>query len=224
MEQRHAEALRLAGSYSSGLGGIVRISAPTGTVVSILAQVLSSIPDIVPETSLIFQTEDNLADVSGRKADIAIRFTDEPDPELIGKQVGFNRWGYFCGMQMHQDVEARIANGVEPRCPLLATDPNGAFPDWAVGKFHPQSVSHYVYGFVEKAALAEVGLGVAMLPRIIGDASDKLRLIENLPCNLRTPLWVLANTDTRHSKRISLVKGVLTVGLQTISARLDPPD
>ena len=224
MEKQHSEALRLADAYSSGLSGTVRISAPTGTVVSILAQVLSDIPTITPETSLLFQTEDNLTDVSGRKADIAIRFTKSPDPELIGKQVGFNRWGYYCSKTLLKDLEADIAAGSKPRIPLMTTDPAGAFPNWAEGKFDRQSVCHYVYGFAEKAALVENGLGVTMIPRIIGDASDKLALINGLPCSFRTPLWVLANTDTRHSKRISMVKSVLIEGLQAIKTQLDPPD
>ncbi|WP_299731104.1 LysR family transcriptional regulator [uncultured Tateyamaria sp.] len=224
MELKHAEALRLADAYSSGLGGSVRISAPTGTVVSILAQTLTSISEIVPETSLIFQTEDSLTDVSARKADIAIRFTQAPDQDLIGKQVGFNRWGFYCGKQFHPTIETELASKTQPRVPLLTSDPSGGYPDWAVGVFHSKSTCHYVYGFAEKAALSENGLGVAMIPRIIGDMSNQLRLIGGLPCTLRTPLWVLANTDTRHSKRIALVKRVLIDGLQQISDRLDPPD
>jgi DNA-binding transcriptional LysR family regulator len=224
MERQHSEALRLAEGYTSGLGGAVRVSAPTGTVVAFLAGVLSEMPKIAPETSLLFQTQDDLTDISGRKADIAIRFTKSPDPELIGKQVGFNRWGYYCGEHLHARIETGLAKGLKPNVPILTTNSSGEFPDWADGKFDPQSICHYVYGFAEKAAFAENELGVTMIPRVIGDASDKLRLIRGLPCEFRTPLWVLANTDTRHSQRISLVKRVLIDGLQAIRSKLDPPD
>lgn len=222
MERNHEEALRVASAFSTELRGTVRISAPTGSVVSLLAEALSSLTISTPEISIIIQTEDDFSDISGRKADLAVRFTETPGGDLIGEHVGMNQFGYFANEGVRQIILQSILEGKLPNVPLLTNDEHGGFPNWAKGCFSPSSTRHYVYGFQEKAALASAGFGVALLPRIVGDRETDLSLIDSMSCSLKVPLWVFANSDTRSSHRISTVKRVLIHGLQMMSDRLNP--
>lgn len=223
MEHDHEEALRLANAFSSELTGPVYISAPTGVVQSFLAEALAPLATSAPQISLIILTEDELSDISGRKADLAVRFTRTPDPDLIGEQVALNQFGFYAAASVCEAVKAQIRCETLPNVPLLTSDRRGGFPDWATGKFCPKSSKHYVYGFEEKAVMAEYGFGLTMLPRFVGDRKSGLRLLSEIPCDLTVPLWVLANSDTRASLRIATVKRALIGGLKGMSHRFTPP-
>ncbi len=216
MERHHAEALRLANAFSSDLNGQVKISVPTGAVASFCGKALKDLPDAAPEISVVFITEDRLADLPGRRADIAVRFTDAPEPDLIGECVAISHWGLFANAKIADQIKMAHAQGELPKVPLLSTSPDASLPDWAHGYFHPDSTCHYVYGFTDKAELAENGFGVALMPIVVGSRIDALLHITECPISMKNELWVLANSDTRSSRRISLVKKHMVNGLKAM--------
>ena len=218
METCHAEATRIATAFSTDMAGQVRISVPTGAVQGFCARALGTFVRENAATSILFQIDDTFADLSGRRADLAVRFTHEPDPDLIGECVVKSQWAFFASPEIAETVERSMADGVLPQVPLLTPSAEGAYPAWAKGIFHPDCACHYVYGFIEKAALAENGFGVALLPTVMGRQSKGLRIIRSLKSPRQNELWILANTDTRSSKRISAVKHHLTRGIKKIAA------
>ncbi|WP_298259843.1 LysR family transcriptional regulator [uncultured Litoreibacter sp.] len=224
MEVLHDEALRVATAHSSDLSGPVHISVPTGTIEGFVAEALQKLPRLAPDIRLIFITEDQLSDLPGRKADIAVRFTSSPDPDLIGQKVTLSAWGFYSCTDLAEVINAQMDAKTAVLAPILTTERNGAFPQWASGHFDPASPCHFVYGFPSKAAMAAQGFGVALLPRVIGDGTPGLTLLDRLNSPLKTELWVLANSDTRSSKRISQVKRVLIDGLTTMQPRFFPAD
>jgi DNA-binding transcriptional LysR family regulator len=222
MEAHHAEALRLAHAFSSELRGQVKISVPTGAVASFCGRALRRLPQDAPEIGVCFITEDKLADLPGRSADLAVRFTDAPEPDLIGECVAISQWGLFASIDIAAQVNTARSNGTLPHVPLLSSSPDGSFPDWATGLFHPDSTCHYVFGFMEKAELAENGFGVALLPMVVGKRNPALTHLSGIKIPQANELWVLANTDTRSSQRISLVKKHLIEGLKDMVDHFSP--
>jgi DNA-binding transcriptional LysR family regulator len=217
MEAHHAEALRLANAFSSNLSGQVKISVPTGSVASFCGEALKSLPKEAPEIGIVFLTEDKLADLPGRRADLAVRFTDTPQEDLIGVRVAISHWGLFARADIAARIKGERIKGELPRVPLITTSEDRKFPTWGHGVFDPESTCHYVFGFVDKAELAMQGFGVVMLPTVVGRKNASLVHLEELPSDLTNDLWVLANTDTRASKRISLVKKHLIRGFENMS-------
>ncbi|WP_299194306.1 LysR family transcriptional regulator [uncultured Litoreibacter sp.] len=224
MEGLHDEALRVATAHSSDLSGPVYISVPTGTIEGFVAEALKELPRLAPDIRLIFKTEDQLSDLPGRKADIAVRFTGSPDPDLIGQKVTQSAWGFYSCAELAGVINAHLDAETAVLAPILTTEHDGAFPKWASGHFDPASPCHFVYGYPSKAAMAAQGFGVALLPRVIGDGTPRLTLLSRLHCPLKTELWVLANSDTRSSKRISQVKRVLIDGLTAMQPQFFPAD
>ncbi|WP_368186852.1 LysR family transcriptional regulator [Aestuariibius sp. HNIBRBA575] len=222
MEVLHDEALRVATAHSSDLSGPVHISVPTGTVEGFVAEALKDLPRLAPDIRLIFLIEDQFSDLPGRKADIAVRFTSSPDPDLIGQKVTQSAWGFYSSADLARVINAQVDEETTVMAPILTTERDGAFPDWARRYFDPASPCHFVYGFPSKAAMAAQGFGVAHLPRVIGDGTPRLTLLSKLASPLETELWVLANSDTRSSKRISQVKRVLIDGLTAMRPRFFP--
>lgn len=222
MEFQTQEARRVANAFSTDLNGVVRVSVPTSVLSAFVAPAVRDLRREYPQIRLIFQNEDHLIDLNARKADIAIRFTSSPDPDLIGSNVATNAWGYYANPECLAEITRQVAPNIRPRVPLLTTNADNAFPSWAKGIFDADSPCDYVYGFREKAELAANGFGVTMLPRIIGDAQTGLVFLNQFPCEVTTQLWVLANSDTRHSKRISIVRTMLSKGLKELGGLLNP--
>lgn len=217
MEQHHGEAMRLARAFSQETSGHVRISVPTGAVASFCGRALKKLRSEAPEIGIIFITEDNLADVAGRKADLAVRFTNSPDLDLIGEKAVSSEWGFFCNAIIEREIGLAQEAGILPLVPLLTSSTDGAFPDWANGVFDPRSTCHFAYGFMDKASLATAGFGVAHIPLIVAAVSPSLVQLASPKSSIKNELWVLANADTRSSKRISIVKKLLIEGLKSLS-------
>lgn len=219
MEMHHHEVMRLVNAFSSETSGQVKISVPTGTIASFCAEALSSLPIQEPEISIVFVTEDKLADLPGRTADLAVRFTPSPDQNLVGESVAESHWGLYCNGTVATEIRSARGKGRLPRVPILTSDPNGGIPDWAEDRFDWTCVCHYAYGFAEKAALAEQGFGVTFIPKVVASDWSGLLQLEGVVPEFKNDLWVLANNDTRSSRRISIVRRHLIKGLRNLSER-----
>jgi len=103
-----------------------------------------------------------------------------------------------------------------PRVPLLTSDPQDGFPKWAEGVFHSDCSFNHVYGYREKASLAARGLGVALLPDLIGCSEAGLVKIHEIQCTLTTQLWILTNADVKNSPRINTVKRFILKNMKKI--------
>lgn len=222
MERQTIEAARIANAFSTELDGVVRVSVPTGVVTMFLATALREFRALYPQIRLIVQNEDQIIDLHSRRADLAVRFTSSPDPNLIGEQVATSAWAFYADQPWSESINEQLSEGTLPLAPLLTTNADNSIPDWAHKLFDPTCPCDFVYGFREKAELAANGFGVAMLPRIIGDQHADLIRLDRLKCTQNNQLWVLANADTRASKRIAILRKMLGDGIRALQPLLDP--
>lgn len=216
MEAGALEAQRLVEAHSNTLEGVVRISVPRAAFALVVAPALAELSHRYPNIQLAISLDDELVSLPERKADIAVRFTFEPDPALIGEKVREVQWGLFANPKLADDLYRQKKNSTSllPKANLILSALSDDVPLWALRNFEPTKVTHYVYGFAEKAALAAAGFGVVAMPVIVGEAQFGLQQLKWADYQYSTHLWVLANTDTRTSKRIGLVKRELVRGLR----------
>jgi DNA-binding transcriptional LysR family regulator len=221
METQAFEFDRLSRAHSEDMAGLIRLSLPPALLAPLLAPALTGFEAEFPDISLSFSVESNWADLPARKADIAIRFGEAPQGDLIGDEIGPVSWGLFAGTDLFQRL-SDAPRDARSNVPLIETEPSQEPAQWAKKYFHPDCKRHFVYGFEEKAALARAGFGVTMLPRIIGDPDTELRHLSWLPITFQTRLWVLANKDTRTSKRIGKVRQAIGKRLKAQRTSLCP--
>lgn len=226
MSQAIDEVRRIAHGHSQDMAGTVRISAPAVTIAPLLVPALQEFRANNPEIRLVFLAEDHLADLPGRKADIALRFTEKPDENLIGEVISDTRWGVYAAPEIaaEYDRQRKEAVGGLPIVPVIANDSEQGLPDWAAGRLHADCPCDYAFGFLEKLEMAARGFGLALTPRFLGDRRGGLVLLRDLPWKTPTKLWVLANADTQTSVRIRLVKSTLIRELGKVAGQINPAD
>lgn len=223
MEQPANEAVRIAHAHSQELAGTVRISAPAITIPTLIAPALEAFRAEYPAIRLVFAAEDDIIDLPRRKADIVLRFTAQPDENLIGEMICNTGWAVYAAPKIAAVLRQQLNDNPEqlPRIPLIGTKPEDEFPPWAQGRIDENSPIDYVYGFGEKLQLAACGFGLTCTPCFLGDAQQGLEIVTELPWKTPAKLWVLANSDTQTSARIRLVKKSLIKGLKKVAYKIE---
>lgn len=199
--------LRVAGSDLRP-SGLVRISTTDSVALTLLPPILALCRRQYPQIRLTLEVNNQTANLSRRDADIAVRPTLTPPDHLIGKQIGtlqFCVYGAAQYLRQHPSVPFE-----EHAWIALDESFSGHRSVRWLEAFKPLDEVGYrtgSFGLVHQACLH--GLGLALLPCILGDASGGLQRVGEpiVPC--ATPLWLLIHPDLRETTRIKAVYQLL---------------
>jgi DNA-binding transcriptional LysR family regulator len=192
------------------VSGTVRITTTDTVLHGLVAPALKGLQASHPLLAYELHTGNELASLTRRDADIAVRATKRPPQHLVGKQVGPIRVAMFASkkgaIKRYEDVEAGKA-------PWIA--PDDALPEhpsvvWR-RKYFPKVVPRYrVNSILTVMDLVAQGLGVGLLPMFVArDRADLLQLTEVID-ECQTELWLLTHPESRHLRRVSAVYGHLS--------------
>jgi DNA-binding transcriptional LysR family regulator len=199
-----AEAMKrvLAGGDQSPQG-TVRITLPPAVLTYCLMPALPKFRVDFPAINLDFDTQYSYSNLDRQEADIAIRYQNAPQDHLVGTCVGTT---HECAYAT-PEVITRLATG---DAKLVA---------WSRAEVFKRRAARFGLGHLEVAficvdvhgqvGMAEAGLGIAILPTIVGDKSQKLqRVVQGQTLAVR-PVWVLTHPDLRKSLRVRTVSAFL---------------
>jgi len=195
------------------VSGTVRITTTDTVLHGLVAPALKGLQASHPLLAYELHTGNELASLTRRDADIAVRATKRPPQHLVGKQVGPIRVAMFASkkgpIKRYEDVEAGKA-------PWIA--PDDALPEhpsvvWR-RKYFPKVVPSYrVNSILTVMDLVAQGLGVGLLPMFVAQGrADLLQLTEVID-ECQTELWLLTHPESRHLRRVSTVYGHLSRAL-----------
>jgi len=187
--------------------GDVRLSVNSTLVRYLLVDKLEAFGRAHPDIRVHLDLTDRLVNIREREADLVIRGSNDPDPDLYGRKLmRLHMAVYASSKGSHADMQTR-AFAADPTTldwilwegDLLKTSP-GMWMKTVLGDVKPR----FTTTDVETGAyLAEAGLGCAVLPRFHGDRHAGLtRISENIP-GVYTELWVLTHEDLRKTARVS---------------------
>lgn len=153
-----------------------------------------------PALSFDLISGDDPVDIQSGKADIALRFTDAPPEDLLGRPVGTLSMGVFG----HADHIAALERGAYDTLCLIRMKAERHARIWPVDPDRFQSVV-VVDDFSTLASAVEHGLGVAALPRAVGSRLPGAVQSQMTPLRAARSVWILRNQDSRGSKVIAAV-------------------
>jgi DNA-binding transcriptional LysR family regulator len=142
-----------------------------------------------------------LASLTKRDADIALRATSRPPDHVIGKHLGTIRVAVFGPRARGKKPD--IANA-----PWIA--PDEALPQhqgvlWRK-RHHPTIVPRYQVGSIMSVAEGiAAGLGVGVLPLFLAKGRDDVVQLTQPLADAETQLWLLTHPESRHLRRIATV-------------------
>jgi DNA-binding transcriptional LysR family regulator len=195
------------------VSGTVRITTTDTVLHGLVAPALKGLQASHPLLAYELHTGNELASLTRRDADIAVRATKRPPQHLVGKQVGPIRVAMFASkkgpIKRYEDVEAGKAAWIAPDDAL----PEHPSVVWR-RKYFPKVVPRYrVNSILTVMDLVAQGLGVGLLPMFVARGrADLLQLTEVID-ECQTELWLLTHPESRHLRRVSTVYGHLSRAL-----------
>ena len=193
---------RLAGNHDR-LEGILRISSAEWFANYVLAPVLSELtrrhPAIVPELIASYR----LLNLSRRDADIAFRIVPFTEPDIVQRRLMRIHYALY-GTPEIADIAQRDPAAVGL---ILMNTAQSHFSDvaWMLDRF-PQS--RRVFTSTSRAVQAQMcqrGMGIAVLPRPLGDAITGLQSISMPEPPPSKDIWVGYHSDLRHMDRLRVM-------------------
>jgi DNA-binding transcriptional LysR family regulator len=192
------------------VAGSVRITTTDTVLHGLVAPALKQLQAIHPLLGFDLHVGNELASLTRRDADIAVRATKRPPLHLVGKHLGPIRVALFSakkgGIKTFDATVAAQTGWIAPDDAL----PEHPSVVWRKKHFPKISPHYRVNSILTVAELVAQGLGIGVLPVFLARGrSDLLQLTEVLD-ECQTELWLLTHTESRHLRRVSAVYGYLS--------------
>ncbi|MBB1520694.1 LysR family transcriptional regulator [Aquipseudomonas guryensis] len=208
------EAARSAAQLrAEEVSGTVRITTTDTILHGLVAPALNELRTRHPLLGFELHTGNELASLTRRDADIAVRATKRPPQHLVGKHLGPIRVALFAAKQGdltgYTDVEAG-------QVPWVA--PDDALPEhpsvlWRKKHFPKVAPTYRVNSILTVMELIGLGLGVGIVPLFLAKSQPNLVQLTEVLDECQTELWLLTHPESRHLRRVSTVYGHLSQAL-----------
>lgn len=187
------------------VSGSVRITTTDTVLHGLVAPALRGLARAHPLLSYELHAGNELASLTRRDADIAVRATKRPPLHLVGKQVGPIRMGLYTARaaspSSYADVEAGRVDWIAPDDAL----PEHPSVMWRKRHFPKVAPRYRVNSILSVLELVALGSGVGIVPLFLAEGrSDVLRISDPLD-ECETELWLLTHPETRHLRRVAAV-------------------
>jgi DNA-binding transcriptional LysR family regulator len=191
------------------VSGTVRITTTDTVLHGLVAPALKALRAEHPLLAFELHTGNELASLTRRDADIAVRATNRPPQHVVGKPIGPIRVALYAAkkgpIKRFADVQAGKAAWIAP---------DDALPDhpsviWRKRHFPKAAPTYRVNSILTVAELVSLGLGVGVLPLFLAQGRPDLLALTEVLDESQTQLWLLTHPESRHLRRVAAVYGHL---------------
>ncbi|CAN5240573.1 LysR family transcriptional regulator [soil metagenome] len=208
--EAHLESARSAAQLRpEQVSGTVRLTTTDTILHGLVAPALKELKAAHPLLTYELHSGNELASLTRRDADIAVRATKRPPQHLVGKHVGPIRVALYAAkkgpIKRFEQVQAGKADWIAP---------DDALPDhpsvvWRKKHFAKATPGYRVNSILTVMELVALGLGVGLLPVFLARTRADLAALTPVLDECQTELWLLAHPESRHLRRVSTVYGLL---------------
>lgn len=182
--------------------GEVRLTTTDTLVHGMLMPLLREFCALHPDVSLRIVVNNHFLSLTRREADVAIRGSNRPPDNLVGRHVGDIRTAAYASKTYLRSVGSRRKPGelswIAPDAALAHLEQ----AKWLATHVPAQQVVMTVDSLVGMVHAARHGIGAAMLLCPLADVHDELVQLQPPPTALDTQLWILTHPDLRQVARI----------------------
>ena len=174
----------------------------------LLPPILKKFQLAYPELSIELNISADTVSLSRREADIAVRASAQPPPNLVGRKVGRIDFAVFAAesyLELCEPIES--AEDLSKHHIVILDESFGhlAVKQWMDRQITEDTNVTKVNGMLPLIELCEAGLGLAALPRFaISSGCSDLKEVMPIPESLELDLWVLTHRDLTKSSRIRI--------------------
>ncbi len=204
--------------------GKVRVAAEDVMMNELLSPILAELVHEYPDIELEVLTDNDVANLSHREADLTLRPENKPQATLEGTRIasiesavyGASR---YCRRNRGMDVEHH-----PEACTWII--PDESFSHLAAGRWyrkHLKNVTSVIRcnSLQSMVALARAGAGLAVLPCYLGEAAKELRRLSDPLDGESVDLWLHVNQDTQQMARVRIVMEFLVERLKALESVIE---
>ncbi len=228
VEQMDVDALaleRIAAGTDAGIAGHVRITAAEWVVDSVLAPLLPALLAAHPGLELELVAEARHLNLLRREADVAIRASRFREKSVVQRRLAAVAFALYASNEYllrrgFPDFSRQCAgHELVTTSAALKTVPD---LDWLPHFAGNARVVASTNGRAAMAALAVAGVGLACLPRFLGDRAPTLRRLETPRPAPERHLWLGMPSDARRIPRLQATVAFLAEGFRRLQPALEP--
>lgn len=183
------------------LEGELRVTTTDTFMVSLIAPHLASFHRKHPHILVEIVTTRDILDLDRRDADVAIRPTPAPEPNLVAKAIYEVEFGIYGAPALTMNP-----SGDHFQQPWIGFDNtlrSTRAGQWLETSVDPDRICMRLDSFLGARVAAENGIGLAVLPCVLGDDSSVLTKLPLPMQELTVPLWLLTHPDLIRSARVN---------------------
>ena len=204
--------------------GKVRLAAEDAMLNGLLSPILAELVREYPHIELEVLTDNDVANLSHREADLTLRPDNKPQATLEGERIAAIESAVYgsaryCRRNRNLDVENRPQD-----CTWIV--PDETFSHLATGRWyrkHLKNVSSFIRcnSLQSMHALACASAGLAVLPCCLGESAWELRRLSEPLDGESVDLWLHVNQDTHQMARVRIVMEFLVAKLRALESDIE---
>jgi len=217
-ELMEAEALafeRAVAGREGGLEGLIKIAASDWFGVHVLTPQLSDFAAFHPRIRIELLTDARLVNLARREADLAFRIASFEEPDVLQRKV------FQLDYALYASHHYRFATDPAEERLVMLDQGLAHLPDarWLQRQF-PGAESVFASNNRDAQARAcASGLGVAVLPRILGDSVPGVRRVETDLAPPNRAVWMGYHRDLRRLPRLRALIEFLNIAFVKLGER-----
>lgn len=220
MAAASSAAIRDASGVAEGVAGCVRVAASVTMGIEVLPAVLSRFREAHPQIDVELTLSNDIADLSRRDADIAVRMARPTQNTLVAKKVGDLGFGFYAR------PEYLARHGAPTDFDDLATHTIIGFdsqpPGLPVGLEIGRPITRDLFAFrsdddMAQLAMLKAGFGIGVCQHQIGRRAG---LVQVMPGTFafRLDIWICMHENLKGSRRMRLMFDHLAAELAAYAA------
>ena len=224
--ERALEAARnVTQSVTEKPTGLVRVSAVDAVLNHLLLPALAPLAQSHAQLSFEFAGDNDLANLTQREVDIAVRSTQRPPGHLVGLQLATLQFAVYAAKDWARRPLGRSAGSVEHLAQLPWVGIDAAMPDhpgvaWRKRQFPGSALSMQGNSMLTVTEAVAAGMGIGVLAVFHAAQRTDLVALTGPLEDCHVELWLLTHPESRHQPRIAAVARHLAQQMPPLVARL----
>jgi DNA-binding transcriptional LysR family regulator len=213
-EQIESAQRQLAG-LDAQPSGTIRVTS-TDTLMQVLMPCFAAFRAEHPRIRLQVVMNNTFLSLTKREADVAIRPSNQPPENLVGRKVGHIRTALYASRAYWSAAKRKLDN-----CEWVVPDESLAHlaqSKWAAKHVPEDRIAASVDSLLGMRDAVLAGLGVGMLLTLLAEGSDELIRVTEPDAALDTDVWILTHADLRQVPRVQLFTQFMHERLRTTGA------